>query len=149
KQKQSRTIADAEANRDERLRVINETYARRKVETQTKLARDMREAVDAHDKQMAELPVKHEAGLQKLVDKYEALKEKIRTHHETSWNSMAARWHEGMANVQTSIGRVNSEVIASAPRWDGPAWPGRPFPKSVPAMFRIGETRVDIDQMPG
>ncbi len=105
KQKQSKTIADGEANRDERLRQINEVFARKKVETQTRLAREMREAVDAHDKRMAELPVQHEASVRKLEEKYQALKEKIRAHHETGWNSLATRWHEGMAGVQAAARR--------------------------------------------
>ncbi len=32
------------------------------METQTKLARDMGEAVDSHDKRMAEIPAQHEAS---------------------------------------------------------------------------------------
>ena len=149
KQKQSKAIADAEADRDERLRVINEIYAKRRVEAQTKLAREMREAVDLHDKLWAELPVQHEATRRRFAEKYEAMKEKIRAHHESDWRAMASRWREGMAAVRATVDDVNREVDAYAPRWDDPSWADRPFPKGVPPLFRIGETRVDLDELPG
>jgi DNA segregation ATPase FtsK/SpoIIIE, S-DNA-T family len=149
KTKQTKAIADGEANRDERLRVINEIYATRKVETQTKLARDMREAVDLHDKKMAELPIQHEASVKKLVDKYQALKEKIRNHHETGWQALATRWRDGMTKARAVLDEVVREADAYAPRWDDPSWSDRPFPKGVPPMFRIGETRIDVEKLPG
>ena len=40
----------AEAHRDERLRKINEVYAERMVEVQTTQQRDMRDALDEHDR---------------------------------------------------------------------------------------------------
>ena len=149
KARQAKTIADGEADRDERLRVINEVYARRKVETQTKLARDMREAVDLHDRNMAELPTLREAAFRKLEDKYGVVKEKIRSHHETTRDALASRWREGMATARASLGEVSTEVDAYAPRWDDPSWSDRPFPRSTPPMFRLGETRVDLDRLPG
>ena len=149
KQKQARAIGDGEADRDERLRVINETYASRKVETQTRLARDMREAVDLHDKRMAELPVQNEASVRKLVEKYQALKEKIRAHHENAWQALATAWREGMTKAMASIDGVNREIAAYAPRWDDPSWSDRAFPKGVPPLFRVGEIRLDLDRLPG
>ncbi len=149
KTKQTTTIANGEANRDERLRVINEVYAKRKVDIQTKLAREMREAVDLHDKKMAELPVQHEAAVQKLEAKYQALKAKIRSHHDAAWQEMATRWLEGMAQARRTTDEIARSVDAYAPRWDDPSWPDRPFPRAVPPMLRIGETIVELDKLPG
>ena len=149
KAKQSRTIADGEADRDERLRVINEVYAKRRVDAQTKLARDMREAVDLHDKLWAELPSQHEATKRRFAEKYEAMKAKIRAHHDADWQAMATRWREGMADAWLTLDGVAREVDAYAPRWDDPSWPDRPFPRAVPPLFRIGETRVDLETLPG
>jgi S-DNA-T family DNA segregation ATPase FtsK/SpoIIIE len=149
KQKQSTTITNGENDRDERLRVINEVYARRRVEIQTKLAREMREAIDLHDKRMIEIPAQHEAAIQKLEAKYHDLKARIRAHHEAAWQEMANRWHEGMASVRTSTDAIASEVSTYAPRWDDPSWPDRPFPKAVPPMLRVGETVVEVDKLPG
>ena len=149
KQKQAKAIADGEADRDERLRVINEVYARRKVEAQTKLAREMREAVDLHDKLWADLPAQHEATKRRFAEKYEAMKAKIRSHHESDRRAMAGRWHDGMATVRATLDDVTREVDAYAPRWDDPSWADRPFPRSVPPLFRIGETRVDLARLPG
>ena len=120
KAKQSKTIHDGEADRDERLRLINEVYAQRKLETQTKLAREMREAVDAHDKRMAELPIQHETSTKKLDEKYQGVKEKIRNHHESSWRAMSSGWLDGMARVRASLDQVTREIDAYAPRWDDP-----------------------------
>jgi DNA segregation ATPase FtsK/SpoIIIE, S-DNA-T family len=149
KQKQSTTITNGENDRDERLRVINEVYAKRKVETQTKLAREMREAVDLHDKKMIEIPALHEAAVQKLDGKYHALKEKLRNHHESAWQEMAAQWLEGMAQARAATDAIDREVAIYAPRWDDSSWPDRPFPKVVPPLFRLGETVVDLARLPG
>lgn len=149
KEKQSRAIADAEANRDEQLRVINEVYARRKVEAQTKLAREMREAVDQHDRRMAEIPLQHEASLAKLEGKYRELKVKIQAHHEASWKAMADRWRQGMGRAQAALGEVAKEVDAFAPRWDDPSWADRGPSKAVAPLLRIGETRVELADLPG
>jgi S-DNA-T family DNA segregation ATPase FtsK/SpoIIIE len=149
RQKQARTVADGEADRDERLRVINEVYAKRKVETQTRLAREMREAVDAHDKRMAELPGQHEAAVKKLDEKYRTLKGQIRAHHEADWKALADRWRSGMAKTRATLDEVAREVDAYAPRWDDPSWADRPLAKGVPPLFRIGETRVELDSLPG
>jgi S-DNA-T family DNA segregation ATPase FtsK/SpoIIIE len=149
KAKQTKAIADSEANRDERLRVINEVYAKRKQETQTKLARDMRDAIDLHDRRMGEIPAQHEASIRKLEEKYAALKEKIRTHHKAGWQAMATAWHDGMARATATLDLAASEVDAYAPRWDDPNWLDRSFPKDVPPLFRIGETRVELKGLPG
>ena len=150
KAKQAKSIADAEANRDERLRIINEVYAKRTTEIQTRLAREMREAVDLHDRRMDELPAQRDAGVRKLDEKYQALKEKIRTHHETTWNTLASAWRGGMTTAQATLDRVHRQVDAYAPRWDDPAWANdRATPKAVPPLFRIGETRVELRDLPG
>ena len=149
KAKQTKAIADSEANRDERLRVINEVYAKRTVETQTKLAREMREAVELHGRRVVEIPAQHEASIRKLEEKYAALKEKIRAHHQSGWQAMADRWHEGMSRARATLDRAAGEVGAYAPRWDDPSWADREFPKDVPPLFRIGETRVELRDLPG
>jgi DNA segregation ATPase FtsK/SpoIIIE, S-DNA-T family len=149
KAKQAKAIADGEATRDERLRIINEVYAKRKQETQTKLARDMRDAVDLHDRRMGEIPAQHEAAVKKLEEKYQALKVKIRTHHQSGWQAMATAWHDGMSKARANLDLVHREVDAYAPRWDDPTWLDRTFPKAVPPLFRIGETRIDLRDLPG
>jgi len=149
KMKQAKAIAGAEADRDDRLRVVNEVYASRKVDTQTKLAREMREAVDAHARKLDEIPVRHEAATRKLDEAYQALKETIRADHAVAWRAMADRWLGGMAEARASLDRVAAEVESYAPRWDLPGWADRPPAGAVPPLLRIGETRVDLADLPG
>ena len=149
KQKQAQAIAASEANRDERLRVINEVYANRRVEAQTKLAREMREAVDLHDRRVREIPTQHEAAVRKLDERYQALKERIRAHHQSGWEAMATPWRRGMAEARATLDRVVEEVDAYAPRWDEPSWADRTPPTAVPPLLRIGETRVGLRELPG
>ncbi|WP_435008099.1 FtsK/SpoIIIE domain-containing protein [Tundrisphaera lichenicola] len=149
RQKQTKALADAEADRDERLRLINEVFARQTVEIQTKLAREMREAVDLHEKAAAELPAKNEATSKKLEDKYRAAKDEIRNRHESAWNKMADAWRAGMTRQQAEVGEIRRFVESFAPPWDDPTWSDRPPSKLAPPALRIGETRLDLAEIPG
>ena len=149
RQKQAKALADAEAARDERLRLINEVYARRTMEIQTRLAREIREAVDAFEKVKAELPARREATAKKLDEKYRAIKEEIRSRHESAWLAMATRWREGMAEAGAAIDAVNRESDGFAPAWDDPSWPDRATPLAAPPALRIGAARLGLAEVPG
>ena len=66
-------------------------------EVQTTQQRELRDAIDAHDRLMAELKVQAEAKAIKLDEKYQALKEQIRTRHEAAWQAMAESLARGDA----------------------------------------------------
>ncbi len=133
KSKRPRPSPTPKANRDERLRVINEVYARAKLETQTKLAREMREAVELHDRRMGEIPAQHEASVRKLEEKYKALKDKIRTHHEAGWNAMANAWRDGMTAAQATLDRVEARGRRLRPPLGRPVLVRSRVPQSGPA----------------
>jgi len=149
KHEQARAIAAAEADRDERLRRINEVYAGRKVETQTKMALEMREAVDAHEKRKAELPALYEAGTRKLDEKSADLRGRISSGHDAAWRDLADRWHRGMAAARAGLDAVAREVDAIGPAWDDPSWADRAFPAAVPPALRFGTARLDLGRLPG
>ena len=109
----------------------------------------MREAVEQHERRMVEIPAQHDASMEKFEEKYRELKEKIRLDHEASWQALATRWHEGMAEARAALDRAVAEVDAYAPRWDDPTWADRKFPTATPPLLRIGETRVGLDDLPG
>ena len=144
-----RAFAAAEARRDEKLRKINEVYAEQMVEVQTTRERDMRSALDAHDRRMAELRAMTETGYPKLDGKYKAYKERIRSKHETEWNTLASRWREGVNQAAAELDAVNHEVDAYCPDWNDPAWQSRSLPKLVPPVIRFGKTPLDLASLPG
>ena len=129
-----RLLAAAEAQRDERLRKINEVYATRMVDVQTTQQRDLREAIESHDRLMAELQSQSQAKFQKLDEKYRALKEQIASRHETYWNAMAETWREGMRSTASEIEAVRARPPATAR--PGTTRPGRPG--SLPARPAAG-----------
>ena len=92
------------------------------VEVQTTQQRDMREAIDAHDRRMAELKAQGETSFPKLEEKYKAFKEQIKDRYETGWNAMADRWRDGMARAAAELDAINREVDGYCPAWDDPAW---------------------------
>jgi len=145
---QGKAVADAEAARDERLRLINEVYAARKVEIQTRAAQDMADAVDAHRKRQADLPALYETGTTRLLEKYQALKRRIVSDFESSRLDLARRWHEGMAAARAALDEVDRAVDAIGPAWDDPSWLDRPAPAMTPRAIRLGEVVLDLGQIP-
>jgi len=149
KVEQARAIAAAEADRDERLRRINEVYAGKKVDAQTAMAREMSLAVLAHEKRQAELPALYQAARRKLDEKHKALKDQIRARHEAARSALSARWREGIAKARSGLDGVAAEVDAIGPAWDDPSWDDRPLPALVPPVLRFGMARVDLGEIPG
>jgi hypothetical protein len=145
----SRSITAGESQRDERLRKINEVYATRMTEVQTAQQRDLRDAIDAHERLMADLKAQAQAKAAKLDEKYRTLKEQVRSRHEASWKAMADAWHEGMKRATEDFDAIDREAASYGPRWDDPAWASRPFPRSIPPATRFGEVALDLRDLPG
>ncbi len=145
----TRAIRSGEAQRDERLRKINEVYALRITEVQTAQQRELRDAIDAHDRLMLELKAQAEAKAIRLDEKYRVLKEQVRSRHEESWKAMAEAWHEGMRRATEEVDAIDREVSAFGPRWADPAWATRPLPRVIPPVIRSGEITLDLRDLPG
>ena len=115
------------------------------VEVQTNQAREMQEAVDAHDRRMAELPAKSERDLAKLEEEYKALKEQIRARSRDASGALPSRWREGM---QPRRGRASRDVIARSTRSARPGTtPPGPIgrqPRPIPPVLRFGSVAVDL-----
>ena len=95
--------------------MINEKYANRMVEVQTTRERELRSAIDAHDRRMAELKSMSETGYPKLEEKYKAYKERVRTEHESAWSALAARWRDGLNQAAAELAAVIARSMATAP----------------------------------
>jgi hypothetical protein len=144
----SRAIVEGETRRDERLRKINEVFAARTTEVQTTQQRDLRDAIDAHDRLMAEIKSQAEAKALKLDEKYRSLKEQVRSRHETSWAAMAEGWREGMRRASEEVDTIEREAAAYGPRWDDPVWSSRPLPRIIPPVTRFGDVTLDLRDLP-
>jgi hypothetical protein len=144
----AKAITTAEAQRDERLRKINEVYAARMVEIQTTQQRGLRDAIDAHDRLMAQLQDQSQAKFLKKEKKYQAVKEKIRSEYQVAWQSMADRWREGMSRATAELAAIQREVHGACPVWDDPVWTARSLPRLVPPAIRFGEIRLDLAGLP-
>ncbi len=149
KENHARAISNGESVRDERLREINETYARQMVEVQTNQAREMREAIDVHEAKMAEIPVQSQRYLGQLDQEYQALKQQIQTRHETRWNALAERWRKGMTHVRAELAAIWRQIDELGPAWDDLSWMDRPLPKVIPPVVRLGTVSVDLAALPG
>jgi energy-coupling factor transporter ATP-binding protein EcfA2 len=148
KQKNAKIIKAGEEARDDRLRRINDVYAQRMVEIQTKQQVDLRDAIHAGERKAEEVRVWHQSKVRELEEKYREIKERVRARHETAWGEMAAAWREGMIRARASHDQVIEEVDRYTPKWDGPGWNDRVVPSVVPPFLRFGEVRLDLNQMP-
>ncbi|MDB5353035.1 MAG: eccC5 [Planctomycetota bacterium] len=149
KEVHARTIAAGEAARDEKIRKISEGFSVRMVEIQTNQQREMRDAIDAHDRRMAELPVQSATSFSKLDEQYHSIKEQIKTRYETGWGTLSARWREGIQRVSGELDQIHREVDGINPDWDDAAWNDRPAPRVVPPVVRFGTVRVDLAALTG
>jgi hypothetical protein len=143
-----KSIANGEAHRDERLRKINEVYAERMVEIQTGQQRDLRAALDAHDRRLSELRAQVEISFPKLERKYQSMKEQIKGRYETAWRAMADLWREGMRHAAAELDAVNREVNGYYPPWDDPVWSEPRLPRVVPPVIRFGAVPLDLAELP-
>ncbi|MHC5544637.1 WXG100 family type VII secretion target, partial [Singulisphaera rosea] len=141
-------ITNGENNRDEQLRKINEVYAQKLVEIQTTQQRDIRTAIDSFDRRAREIEDASRENATKLDERYQAIKAKLQSRHETAYETLKARWRDGMAEVRATLEEVNRQVDSIAPRWDDPTWSDRPFARAVPPVLPFGEVQLDLDRMP-
>ena len=144
----ARTIAQGEADRDEKLRKINEDYARKRTDAQTLQAKAMVEAVQSHERRMADLKTKNEAGVARLEDGYREIKEKIRTTYESDRRGLAARWREGLGQASASLEDVIDRASRIGVDWRAPDWPRRELPQTAPPALPFGDIAFDLAEIP-
>ena len=109
----------------------------------------MREAIEAHERQMAEIPAQSERNLAKLEEQYKTLKEQIRTRHETKWKALADRWRDGMQHVASELAEVGRAVDEIGPPGTIPPGPTGRFPARSPRCVRFGTIALDSRRCPG
>jgi len=148
RQKATQAVADGEEQRDERLRTINQVYARKVQEIQAKAQTATRDAVETYERRTTEIRTLNEISARELDVKYQALKQKVHSRYEESWRALESRWRDGLSGCKAALDEVNAEVDALGPRWDDPAWSDRPFPKSIPPVVRVGEVPVRLAELP-
>ena len=148
KQAHAAAIAKGEADRDERLRKINEVYAQSMMDVQTTQTRAMRDAVDAHDRRVVELKNLKESSFSKLEANYQTLKEQVRTRFDAAWSELSQRWRSGMTAAAAELEAVRAEVESHSPGWDSPEWASRAVPKSAPSVLRSGVYPLDLQALP-
>ena len=149
KNSHAKAVGSGESQRDERLRQINERYAKTIVDVQTRQHTELREAVGAYETRKGGLQARYSAATGKVDEKYHALKDKTRTQYEASRAEFSTLWHGGMERALAEVNEVGRAVDAYGPGWNDPSWESRPFPKLVPPVVRFGEVVIDLADLPG
>ena len=130
-------ISTGESIRNERLPRDQRDLRRRLVEVQTNQAREMREAVEAHGRKMAEIPAQFERNLARLDEQYRSLKEQIRTATRRSGTRWPSGWRNGHATCRGRARRGARAVDAVRPGLGRPGL-GRPaVAPEVPPVVRL------------
>ncbi len=148
KQKQAKTVAEGEEQRDVRLRLINQVYAQKVQEFEARKKAALQEATETYERRTTEIRTQNESATQKLDEKYRELKDKLASRYEESWRLLESRWREGMARAKDAADQVDLEVVAIGPGWGDPSWTDRPFPGVIPPVIRFGEVPVRLDELP-
>ena len=143
-----RAFVAAEAQLAMRRARNQQVYATRMVEVQTAQQREMRTAIDEHDRRIAELRTQAETSLPKLEKKYKALKEKLAAGHASAWRAMADRWRDGITAAAAELDVVKRDVDGYCPAWNDPAWTERSLPRAVPPVLRFGVMPLELAALP-
>ena len=109
----------------------------------------MRDAIDGHDRRMAELKAMSESGYPKLEEKYKAYKERIGSEHESAWTELATRWRDGMNQAAAELDAVNREVDSYCPDWNDPSGSRERCRRLVPPVLRFGKVPLELASLPG
>ena len=143
-------FASAESRRDEKLAGGSTRYTRRKWSKFRQLRRTMRDAIDGHDRRMAELrnrcPLPVTPSSTKNTRHTRNGSDPPTKRRGTSWRGVA---RDGMNQAAAELDAVNREVDAYCPDWSDPAWQSRALPKVVPPVIRSGKTPLDLASLPG
>ena len=101
------------------------------VEVQTTQQRDMRDAIDAHDRRMAELQVTVRDQLPEARREVQGPQgaDPIRATRPRGAR-LADRWREGMKHAAAELDAVNREVDGYCPTWNDPPGPTARCPGS-------------------
>ena len=145
----AKAIAQGEAHRDERLREINDVYARKLAEIQTNQSSRMKEAVEAHEHRVSELRSKNEAGASRLDADDRAYREQSESDYKTGLSNARNRWRAGAERAMTDLNAVAERADLLGIDWEAPDWDVRPLPASVPPALRFGTLDIDLRSIPG
>ncbi|WP_422928783.1 FtsK/SpoIIIE domain-containing protein [Singulisphaera sp. PoT] len=149
KQRHDQAVVLGEAQRDERLRDINEKYGKRMIEIQNRQYSESREAIEAYEQRKVEVQNRFDTNLRQLEERHGDLKDKIGSRYQAAWNDMAGRWREGIARVRTELDEIARELDEFAPAWEAFSRPDRPTPRQLPPALRFGKFAIDMAGLPG
>jgi len=149
KERHTLAIAQGEADRDERLRQINEVYGRKLRENQEGHERSTRDAEEARARKTADLKAKAQAGAARLEEDFKAAKERARAVDESDRRGMAATWRESTATALATLDDVAHRAEGYGLDWSAPDVDARPLPAAIPPALRFGTVAVDLGTLPG
>lgn len=142
-------IAQGEAHRDERLREINDVYARKLADIQTTQSSRMKEAVEAHEHRVSELRSKNEAGALRLDADGQAFREQTEADYKTGLAAARDRWRTGAEQVNADLRAVAERTDLLGIDWDRPDWDDQPLPEAIPPALRFGTLEINPRSIPG
>jgi hypothetical protein len=149
KDRHTLAIAQGEADRDERLRQINEVYGRKIRENQERRDRAIRDAEEARARKSADLKSKAKAGAIRLEEDHRAAKERARDADEDDRRAMAAAWRESTSAALATLDDVARRAEGYGLDWSAPDAESRPLAAAIPPALRFGTVAVDLGALPG
>ncbi len=149
KERHTLAIAQGEADRDERLRHINEVYGRKLRENQERRDAATRDADEARARKSADLKAKAEAGARRVEDEFRAAKDRALAADEDDRRAMAAAWRESTSAALAALDDVARRAEGYGLDWSAPDADARPLPAELPPALRFGTVEVALDALPG
>jgi hypothetical protein len=127
-------------------------------ETQVKYRKDRAESVERRDTGLKQAHDKYQKERTEIYERYETDSHRLHQQHyqamteskelyEREWNTMAAAWHEGTAQIHRTVDDVNAESDRLFPPWNSPTWNQWGPPTTIPPGVRFGAYRVNLVQI--
>jgi hypothetical protein len=145
----ARTMADLDERRTQDARAAEEKYPVLQKETDARRDEALRQADERYPRRLTELQERFENDSKQVEEAYRAQKEATERTHNDAWNTLAARWRDGLTTAQTTVDEIHDEEHRCYLDWlssDVGQWQ---YPEAtfVPPGLRFGQFVIPMDQI--
>ena len=142
-------LAELESEREQGLRAAAEKRAAALRAGAEQRDRETQALDEAHRGRTTALQAQFEAERNRLTQAQDQRTRERQERRMGIWNSLADKWIDTVARLAGGIAELQEASRQATPNWDEIAGPQWSPAEQIPPGVRIGDYRLDLEQMPG